>query len=65
MNANWKSKGPIGSFSSKQVIYGLLLGLGLASPAHAVGSATASVAGWSLAAVIILALAYLFGRRKH
>lgn len=65
MHANLKSKGPVGSFSWKQVIYGLLPGLGLSSPAHAVGGAAASVAGWSIALVIILAVAYLFGRRKH
>jgi hypothetical protein len=64
MNANLESKGPSASPSWKQLIYGLL-GLGLSSPAHALGSATASIAGWSIALVIILALAYLFGRRKH
>jgi hypothetical protein len=65
MNANLKSKGLVGSFSWKQVICGLLLGLGISSPAHAVGGATASVAGWSIALVIILAVAYMFGRKKH
>lgn len=65
MNANWKSKGPVGSSSLKQMMYGLLLGLGLSSPAHAVGDAAISVAGWSIVLVIILAVAYLFGRKKH
>jgi len=65
MNANFKPKGPFGSSYRKQVIYGLLLGLGLSSPAHAVDGAAASVAGWSIALVIILAVAYLFGRRKQ
>jgi len=65
MNANLESKGPVGSFSWKQAICGLLLGLSLSTPAHAVGGAAASVAGWSIALVIVLAVAYLFGRRKH
>jgi hypothetical protein len=65
MNSNWKSGKPAGSYSWLQIIYGLLLGLGLSSPAHAVGSGGASVAGWSIALVIILAVAYFFGRRKH
>ena len=65
MDANWKSQGPLGSSFWKQVIYGLLLGLGLSSPAHAVGGAAVSIAGWSIALVIILAVAYLFGRKKH
>ena len=65
MNANLKPKGPGGSFFWQQVIYGLLLGLGLSAPAHAVGSATASLAGWSIALVIIIAVAYFFSRRKH
>jgi len=65
MNANFISKGPLGSFSWKQVIFGLLPGLGLSSPAQAAGGAAASVAGWSIALVIILAVAYFFGKRKH
>jgi hypothetical protein len=65
MNANLKSKGLLGSFSWKQALCGLLPGLGLSMPAHAAGDVAASVAGWSIALVIILAVAYLFGRRKH
>ena len=65
MNANLRSKRLFGSFPWKQLIYGPLLWLGVSSPAHAVDSATASVAGWSIALVIVLAVAYLFGKRKQ
>ena len=65
MNTNLESKERAGSTSWKQVIYALLLGLGLSSPAHAVAGAAASVAGWSIALVIVLAVAYLFGKRKQ
>jgi hypothetical protein len=65
MNAILNSKGPLGSFSWKQVFCGLLTGLGLSPPAQAAGVAAASVAGWSIVLVIILAVAYFFGKRKH
>jgi len=65
MNAILKFKVPAGSFCWKQALCGLLPGLGFSSPAHAAGGVAASVAGWSIALVIILGVAYLFFRRKH
>jgi hypothetical protein len=65
MTTSLKSKGPLGSISWKQVIVGLLPGLGFSSQAHAVSGVAASVAGWSIALVIVLAVAYFFVRRKQ
>jgi hypothetical protein len=65
MNARLKSEGPLGPVSWKRVACGLLTGLGFSSPAHAVSGVAASVAGWSIALVIVLAIAYFFARRKH
>ena len=64
MNANLNPK--VSSCASwKQGICGLLMGVGLSAPAYAANDAAVSVAGWSVALVIVLGIAYLFSKRKE
>lgn len=65
MNAHSTANSLAASSGWKQTACGLLLGLGLASPAYAVGDGPVAVAGWSIALVVVIAVGYFFGRKKQ
>ena len=65
MNAGLKPEVSTGSFTRQQGICAMLLGLGFSMPAHAASDAVVSVAGWSIALVVVLGVAYLLSRKKE